>query len=193
MEKIPEIYDIADELYTKMLDLIVTMHENVEEVEHNKYSLEETLIEYDHFVQSVLFIVAASDKFLYDVELSFITDIVKHDNLFKNEPIIKHSDYEAEELKRLHEICFDKVKNVPYFVKLAVMNDRICDQNLIIKNPTYSEMVYDWLKRLSTYLQFVDGYVVNVENSSMKKSLNNVLEYFREKRVTYARKRKAEE
>lgn len=191
MEKIPQIYEIAKKLYDKMVSFVDKMINFVGE----EYIIDrrKTLVEMDHFIQAILFKVALADDRLIDIELSFIDDIADYEDLFEKDKLSSMSQM-SKEVKKEYELKCDKVlDNVPEFVKLSVACDKKVDAMCKVIKPTYCQKIYDYLRRLSTYLKFIDGNVIEAEDKISKKVLSCVVSYYKKQYVKYAPSRKKED
>ena len=97
MQNIPQIYDLAKTLYTKLINYTNKMYEFIGK--DYDVAKDEVIKELDHFVQAILFRVAVADDRLLGIELSFIKDIVEKDDMFKEQNISyldKFTDSEKE-------------------------------------------------------------------------------------------------
>ena len=56
--------------------------------------------------------------------------------------------------------------------------------------PTYCQVIYDNLRRISNYLKYVDGFVLGVEDKVGKDVLKTIIEYYKKKYVKYAPERR---
>ena len=188
MQSIPQIYDIAKNLYDKVIKFTNKMFEFMGD-EYN-VSKEQVLGELDHFIQAILFRVALADDNLLDIELNFIKDIVEKDDMFKDNEITHLRNLSDEKKKEYINQCNEVLNVVPEFVKLSVLCDKKTDAMLEVISPTYSQKAFDYLKRLANYLKFIDGYVAEEEDKTEKLVLGSVITYYKKKYVKYAPSRK---
>lgn len=188
MQNIPQIYDIAKTLYTKLINFTNKMYDFIGD-DYDK-SKEELLFELDHFVQAILFRVALADDRLLDIELNFIKDIVDTDDMFKDEEITYLKELNEEQKTFFIKKCNDVLNVVPEFVKLSVLCDKKTDEMLLVIDPTYCQKVFDYLKRIACYLKFIDGSVEEVEDKIAESVLSSVVAYYKKKYVKYAPSRK---
>ena len=82
------------------------------------------------------------------------------------------------------------VVEVPLFVKLSVYCDKKVDSLCQVIKPTYCQVIYDNLRRISNYLKYVDGFVLGVEDKVGKDVLKTIIEYYKKKYVKYAPERR---
>ena len=157
MEKIPQIYDIAKNLYNKVIKFINKMIEFAGD--DFKGDKQKMFIEMDHYLQAILFMVALADDRLVDIELSFIDDLADYEDLFEKDKLSSMCQMSDEQKKDYAKICENVLSTVPEFVKLSVLCDKKVDSMCEVISPTYCQKIFDYLKRMSTYLKFVDGTV----------------------------------
>ena len=182
MEQIPELFDVADRLYNKMSLFVEKMYNFFES---DKVDHTELFVSLDHYIQAILLKVAMADEKLYDVELSFIKKIVDYDDLFKS---ISFDD--NKNLETAIAIADEELEKVPLFVKLSVYCDKKVDSLCQVIKPTYCQVIYDNLRRISNYLKYVDGFVLGVEDKVGKDVLKTIIEYYKKKYVKYAPERR---
>lgn len=188
MEKIPQIYDLAKHLYDKIVKLNKDMISFIGD--DFVVDSEELFIEMDHYLQAILFMVALADDRLVDIELSFIDDIADYEDLFEKDKLSSMCQMSEEQKKDYATICEKVLSSVPMFVQLSVACDKKVDSMCQIIKPTYCQRVFDYLKRLSTYLKFIDGNVKDIEDKVSKKVLTSVVTYYKKHYVMYAPNRK---
>ena len=182
MEQIPELFDVADRLYNKMSLFVEKMYNFFES---DKVDHTELFVSLDHYIQAILLKVAMADEKLYDVELSFIKKIVDYDDLFKS---ISFDDNKS--LETAIAIADKELEKVPLFVKLSVYCDKKVDSLCQVIKPTCCQVIYDNLRRISNYLKYVDGFVLEVEDKVGKDVLKTIIEYYKKKYVKYAPERR---
>lgn len=188
MQSIPQIYDLAKSLYDKLIKYTNEMFDFMGD--EYKVSKDEVIKELDHFVQAILFRVALSDNRLLGIELNFIKDIVEKDDMFKNQNISYLENLTDEEKEKGINKCNEVLNVVPEFVKLSVLCDKKADSMLMIMKPTHCQKIFDYLKRVSNYLKFIDGNVIEEEDKTAKEVLKSVVSYYKKNYVKYAPSRK---
>ena len=188
MQNIPQIYDLAKTLYTKLINYTNKMYEFIGK--DYDVAKDEVIKELDHFVQAILFRVAVADDRLLGIELSFIKDIVEKDDMFKEQNISYLDKFTDSEKEYAISKCNEVLKIVPEFVKLSVLCDKKADGMLVVMNPTHCQKVFDYLKRIANYLKFIDGNVIEKEDKTAKEVLSSVVSYYKKNYVKYAPSRK---
>lgn len=177
MEIISELNDLGKKLYLRFIDNIKKMHEYV----NYEVPFEKVKKDFDLFIEAILIDVSLADDKLELMEISFIEE------LFPKCVILDSKRIDKELL--LKEVK-DLLNQVPEFVKLSVCADKKADSELVVNNPTYSQITYDFLRRLPNYIKFVDGFVDVKEDKALKSSLQSIIKYYKSKYVTYAPRRK---
>lgn len=189
MEKIPEIYEVARGLFVKLEEVI---KKTIEITNYSEFE-ENILNEFNNYVEAVLYIVAVSDNSFQDVELQFVENITGKPSILAGYNKEKISDLTSDQTKLL----FDKIKcilsSVPSFIKISIEADKKIESYGKVLNPSYTQLIYDRLKRLASYIKLVDGQIVGEEDKASKEALSTIVKYFKSKRIAYAPKEHIEE
>jgi hypothetical protein len=188
MENIPQIYDIASNFYLKIQNNVKNMHFALEENKSILKPLEETLKEFDDYIESLLLVVSYADLKVLNIEIDFIKNITMNKSLFFEFDLKNQQD-----LQEALNISKAILNRVPTFVKNAVVLDKANDAVAKVISPTNCQIIYDNLKRIANYLKYVDGNVAVSEDKMVKEALGTVITYFKNKYVKYAPSRKKEE
>ena len=189
MENIPEIYDVARSLFIKLKDVTL---KTIEITGYKEYQ-ENILNEFNNFVEAILYKVAVSDNKFKDIELHFVENITGRPSILAGYNKEKISDLSSDQTKLLCDKIDSILSAVPSFVKIAVAADKKIEEYGRVLKPSYTQIVYDRLKRLASYIKLVDGQIVGEEDKASKECLVNVVNYFKSKRISYAPKEHIEE
>lgn len=182
MNTIPQLFNIASDLYNKLARLVNEMYDLCGDKASK--SRQDILHEFNGFIQAILIKVAVADeKFLLE-EYTFVKDLVGAGNFIEEENL------QYEDLDKLVARSNEFLKRVPEFIKLSVLADKTINEKLIIKNPTYCQIVYDNLKRIANYLKFYDCDLDEREDIIDNTVLKEIISYYKKNYVTYARRRK---
>lgn len=177
MEIISELNELGKRLYSKFKTEIEKMHSYTNYGE----SIELVYKDFDNYLEAILIKVALADNKFENIEKEFVCELFP-DCILSNKNEIN--------LELLSKEVDKKLEIVPKFVELSVIADKKIDSELKTMNPTYSQITYDFLRRLPNYLKYVDGNVVIEEDLTLRDSLKAIVKFYKSKYVTYAPKRK---
>ncbi len=168
----PEMYQLGNNLYLKYLDNLNMMYDLAKDkIDFSKAELIKGLNQY---LEALLIKIMVADQKLQNIEFDFINYIL------------------GTNIKNIESMTIyeDILNKIPLFVKLSVLSDKKMDEMLKVIEPTFCQMTYDFLRRLPTYLKFVDGHVPVAEDEIGKMALSPIVIYFKKNYVRYAPKRK---
>lgn len=180
----PELTIIAEKKYDKHYEYLKDMYEYAGS--KLGVTLDEVLLDFDRFVQAILFIVAESDSKLDTLEVTFIKEVVYNDILFKDYSVADLCGLTGNALKNLLDKCNEIIKIVPHFVKLSVLYDKKIDEELRVISPTCCQINYDFIKRLPNYIKFIDGEVAPIEDIAANDLLSEVKKYYKKRYMKYS-------
>lgn len=168
-----EIYNKAVVEYNYLSTMIEKLYDHVINEKYNILSKEFVLDDLDLYIQCFLLNIALADNKTTNLEIQFIEKIVKHHNYMNHinlEKILK--DVEAKD-NLLQEINL-VLSRIPYFVKLAKMND---DFHLDGNEVPCGEVVVNCLINIASAVSMIDNKVDKVETMTTINDLKPILAY----------------